>query len=40
MFTTVNQRVVGSSRAKSGLMADNQYGKIYSSSPAGPTEKC
>ena len=22
--------------AKSGLMADNQYGKIYSSSPAGP----
>ena len=24
--------------AKSGLIADNQYGKIYGSSPAGPTE--
>ena len=25
--------------AKSGLIADNQYGKIYGSSPAGPTLK-
>ena len=24
--------------AKSGLIADNQNGKIYGSSPAGPTE--
>ena len=24
--------------AKSGLIADNQYGKIYGSSPGGPTE--
>ena len=24
--------------AKGGLIADNQYGKIYSSSPAGSTE--
>jgi hypothetical protein len=24
--------------AKGGLIADNQYDKIYSSSPAGPTE--
>jgi hypothetical protein len=25
--------------AKSGLIADNQYGKIYGSSPAGPSRR-
>ena len=43
-FLTHNQVVAGSSpavqttTAKGGLIADNQYGKIQSSSPAGPTE--
>lgn len=33
---THNQVVAGSSPSKSGLMTDNQHGKIYSSSPVGP----